>query len=98
MSDSVIQLLDFVQEELEGADEYANLARHYKATDGALSKLYADIALQELTHVELFMHKASELYANEPKEPGHSDAHLWLWEAKRVEHWIARIKEKIDKK
>lgn len=92
-----MQLLDFVQEELEGADEYATLARRFKETDTSLSKMYADIALQELTHVEILMHKASELYANEHHEVA-VDTHLWVWEAKRVEHWIARIREKIDKK
>lgn len=91
-----MQLLDFVQEELEGADEYAKLAHRYKA-DAGLSKMYGEIAMQELTHVEILMRKASELYANEPHEVA-IDTHLWVWEAKRVEHWIARIKEKIDKK
>lgn len=92
-----MQLLDFVQEELEGADEYAKLARHFRASDSSLSRMYAEIAEQELLHVELLKNKASELYSNEPHEQG-IDRQLWLWECDRVEHWADRIREKIEKK
>lgn len=97
MSEQVMQLLDFVQEELEGADDYAKLARHFRASDSSLSRMYAEIAEQELLHVELLKNKASDLYSNEPHEHG-IDRQLWLWECDRVEHWADRIREKIENK
>ena len=50
MIEIIRELEDFMKEELEGADEYIDMALKYRLTDKALAEHYCESAKDELKH------------------------------------------------
>ena len=66
------KISEMIEEELEGAEEYAKCAAKYKESDPALSKTFYDISLQEMEHVNKLhgeVVKLIETYRKEKGEP-----------------------------
>lgn len=49
----ISELSDMIEEELEGAENYITLAHKMKETNPSLSKVFHDISLQEMNHVDM---------------------------------------------
>lgn len=97
MDKAVLQLLDLAQEELEGADEYASLAKMYMAEDSKTGSMYAELTLQELNHVARLRTRATELVNSNP-DPTDSFVQLWGWESARMADWEERVRKKLEQK
>lgn len=88
-------LVEDIREELEGAEHYAKVAVKLKDTNQANSSEYAEMARQELSHVDR-LHKmavkAIEKARAEGVAPPASMQAVWDWEHEKMMDKTARIK------
>ena len=66
------KLSEMIEDELEGAEEYAKCAIKYKEENPLLAKTFYDISMDEMRHVTLFhgeVVRAIEQYRKEHGEP-----------------------------
>lgn len=68
-------LYEMIEEELDGAEEYAKLAVHYKEENASLADAFYEISMQEMTHVNRLhdevvkiIKKYREKHGNPPPE------------------------------
>lgn len=47
------ELSDMIEEELDGAEDYAKMAVHYKSEHPSLAATFYEISLQEMRHVTM---------------------------------------------
>lgn len=89
------QMVEDIQEELEGAEHYAKLATQYKDEDRALADTYAKLAGVELDHVDALHAQAVRLIKDQQaagvKTPAPMQA-VWDWEHGKMVDTTARIK------
>ena len=88
------KLLDFVMDEIKGADEYTECAAKYKENDAQLFKVFADMANAELQHAEMLL-KAAKDHAQK-----HSATHpdmmvIYNFEAERLYRWHNKVKSEL---
>ena len=55
------ELSELIEEEVEGAENYAKLASHYKAEHPQLAATFYDISLQEMHHVNMLHDEVTKL-------------------------------------
>lgn len=93
------ELAERIHEELEGAEDYAQLAARYRGHNDALAAMYAEIAAQEMTHVDKLHGKAVEIIAAWRKdhgEPPRQMAMLWEHEHKRMIKRAGEVKAMLE--
>lgn len=88
-------LVEDIQEELEGAEHYAKLATQYKDEDRVLADNYAKLAEIELGHVNSLHEQAVRIikaYRSAGNEPPEAMQAIWDWEHKKQIEWVSKIK------
>lgn len=93
------EIVELIEEEASGAEEYAKMAMQYKDEDKALADTYAKLAETELQHVDLLhaqvvrIIKAWEAKGNQvPKEM--KFVYDYMHE-KNIDH-VARVKSLVN--
>lgn len=86
-----------IHEEAEGAADYAKCAVHYREEYPDLSRLYAEMAEQELTHATKMHEFVVKLIARvrETAEPPKYMLDLWEEEHKEIIEEVAQTKAMI---
>lgn len=93
------ELAERIHEELEGAEDYAQLAARYRGHNDGLAAMYAEIAAQEMTHVEKLHGKAVEIIAawrHEHGDPPKQMAAIWDHEHKRMIKRAGEVKAMLE--
>lgn len=89
------EIVELIEDELEGAEEYAKKATKYKDQDKTLADVYARLAQTEMTHVDTLHDQAVRLI-NEQKKAGvqvpASMQAIWDWEHGKQVDTAARVK------
>lgn len=68
------KLSEMIEEELDGAEEYAKCALHYKEEHPMVAKTLFEISLQEMNHVEMLHNDVKEIIEKHRKEHGEPPA------------------------
>ena len=66
------ELSEMIEEELDGAEEYAKCALHYKEEFPRVAKVLFDISIEEMRHVDMLHIEVSDVikrYREEHGEP-----------------------------
>jgi hypothetical protein len=88
-------IVENIREELEGAEKYAKIATKMKATNSTDASVYADMARQELNHVDN-LHKMAVRAIEKKKADGITPPAamqaVWDWEHEKMMEEMARIK------
>lgn len=95
------ELAERIEDELEGAEDYAKLAHKYRGHHDGLSAMYAEIAGQELTHVDKLHNKAVEIitaWRKEHGDPPRQMEKIWdhqhrkmIEEATEIQHMLKKL-------
>jgi rubrerythrin len=64
------QLSEMIEDELEGAEEYIECALKHKDDNPTLAKVFYDISMQEMTHVDMLHGEVVKLIQQHQKEQG----------------------------
>lgn len=81
------ELSEMIEEELDGACEYAKEALHYKDTHPSLSKTFYDISLEEVKHIGMLHEEVTKIISDYRKEHGEPpDAMLAVYEYLHEKH------------
>lgn len=88
-------IVENIREELEGAEHYAKVAAKLKPTNPTDASVYADMARQELGHVDN-LHKMAVRAIEKKKMDGVSTPPamqaVWDWEHEKMMEEVAHIK------
>lgn len=88
-------IVEDIREELEGAEHYAKVAAKMKSEDPTSSSVYAEMARQELGHVDN-LHKLAVRAIDKQKASGvvppASMQAVWDWEHEMMMDKVAHIK------
>lgn len=88
-----------IREELEGAESYAKAAAKLKETRGSDASTYAEMARQELGHVDC-LHKMAVRLIEKAKADGTTTPPamqaVWDWEHEQMIDRVARIKSLLS--
>lgn len=93
------EIVEYIHEELEGAEGYAKKATQYKTDDKALADNYSMMAAQELEHVDKLhaqvvrMIKAQQAAG---KEVPAAMRAVWDWEHEQAMDKVAKIKMLLE--
>lgn len=68
------ELIEQIEDELDGAEEYAEDAAKHRTDHPELAQVYHDIALQELHHVDLLHGEVVKMIADYRKKNGEPPA------------------------
>ena len=93
------ELVEEIREELEGAEKYARMAAQMKGQDDSMAIMYADMAKQEMEHVEKLHGKAADIikkHRAEKGEPPPAMLAVWEWEHERMIDKAAEIRVMIE--
>lgn len=92
-------IVEQIDEEVCGAEEYAKCATKYKVEDKALADMYFEMANQELMHVDK-LHAQVVRYIQQHKASGKETPvgmkELWEWQHAKIIDNVARIKVMLD--
>ena len=91
-------LVENIEEELEDAEKYAKAALYYKHTDGEMSRMFAELARQELAHSEILHTHAVRLIRTQREQGADVPAAMqavWDWEHERMVEHTSKIKALI---
>lgn len=89
------ELADLIEEEVEGVENYAKLASHYKAEHPKLAATFYDISLQELHHVNLLHDEVTQFiheYREKHGAPPAAMQAIYDWQHERQIEKIAEAK------
>ncbi len=70
------ELSEMIEDELEGAEEYITKAIEMKQKHPALAKVFYDISLQEMTHVNMLHTEVAKIIEQHRKEHGEPPASM----------------------
>lgn len=93
------QLVERMEEELEDAKTYADLASEYKGENNGLSALYLELATQETKHMEMLHGKAVELITAHRRDHGEPPAAMlavWDYEHKKIIHKATKVRTMLE--
>lgn len=93
------EIVEDIREELEGAEHYAKKATQYKDQDRRLSGMYADLASQELSHVDALHTQAVRLIQDQRATGAEVPAGMqavWDWEHGKMMEHVSRVKVLLD--
>lgn len=83
-------LTEMIEEELDGAKEYAKLALEHKADNPSLANTFHEIATQEMRHVDMLHNEVVSIIKKRRESHGEPPAHMmaiYEWEHKKqIEH------------
>ena len=88
-------LVENIEEELEDAEKYAKAALYHKHTDSEMSRMFADLARQELAHSEILHGHAVRLIRMQREKGTEVPAAMqavWDWEHERMVEHTTKIK------
>lgn len=92
-------LVENIGEEVEDAEKYAKEAMRMKTEDLELSKVYAELARQELGHADTLHNQAVRIIkahkATGAETPASMQA-IWEWEHEKIMDKTARIKLMLE--
>ena len=92
-------IVENIREELEGAEKYAKIAAKMKADDSTSASVYAEMARQELGHVDN-LHKMAVRAIEKQKAAGvvvpPAMQAVWDWEHENMVEHTARIKTLLN--
>lgn len=92
-------LVENICEEIEDAEKYAGEAMKMKTEDLELSKVYAELARQELGHADTLHNQAVRIIkahkATGAETPASMQA-IWEWEHEKIVDKTARIKLMLE--
>lgn len=80
------ELSEMIEEELEGAENYAECALKHKVDNPALADVFYEISTQEMRHVNMLHDEVAKLIKNHRDEHGEPPAAMMViyeWEHKR---------------
>lgn len=89
------KLSDMIEDELRGAELYARCALKHKEENPALAKVFYDISLQEMTHVNLLHAEEVKIIEQYKKDGGESPAAMlavYDYVHEKFIDWANRIK------
>lgn len=92
-------IVEEIKEELEGAGDYAERAIKHKGVDDGFAVMYAEMAGQEMGHVDRLHAKAQEVikkYRAEHGEPPSVMQAIWDYEHKQLVERAGEIRAMID--
>lgn len=93
-------IVENIEEETDGAENYAKLATQYKETDKMLADVYAKLAAVELDHVNLLHDQVVRVIkdwkATSGKEVPVSMQAVWDYEHQRSIDKVAKIKALLE--
>ena len=84
-----------MDDELDGAEEYAVAALHKKESHPALAKHYHDMAMDELRHASYFNDAAEEYVKAHPDKP--ELKHVWEFVKRHADREIAEVDKMLAK-
>ena len=68
------ELSEMIEEELDGAEEYAHQALILKETHPTLAKTFYDISLEEMKHINMLHEEVKKIIATHRQEKGEPPA------------------------
>lgn len=71
---TIKELSEMIEEELEGAEEYAKNACYYKEVHPELAKTFYDLSLEEMRHVDILHERVVELIERHRRDHGEAPA------------------------
>lgn len=81
------KLADLINDELEGAEEYIKCALLHKEDNPSLAKVFYDISMQEMHHVEMLHAEIVKMIEKHRQEKGEPPAvMLAVWEYAHEKH------------
>lgn len=95
----IAEIVEDIREEMDGAEHYAKKAAQYKDQDRRLAGMYADIANQELNHVDALHTQAVRLIQDQRATGAEAPVGMqvvWDWEHSHMVDRVARIKILLD--
>lgn len=97
------ELSEMIEEEIEGAEEYAKEALKYKSSDPSLAQTFYDIAGVELEHVSMLHKQVVRIIEQHRREHGEPPAPMQavydylhgkhVEEVSEVKHYLAMFRE-----
>lgn len=93
------RLVENIGDEIEDAEKYAVEAMRTKAEDPELSKIYAELARQELGHADTLHNQAVRIikaYKATGAETPLSMQIIWDWEHEKIVDKTTRIKQMLE--
>lgn len=88
-------LSDFIEEEIEGAEEYAKCAVKHKEENPTMANVFYTISLDELKHVNMLHDEVVKLiaqYRNENGEPPEGMKALYNYLHEKHIDYVTRVK------
>lgn len=93
------EIVDYINEEVAGAESYAKKALRYKTEDKTLADMYNMLATQETSHVDV-LHAQVVRFINKAKAEGQtvpaSMQAVWDWEHEKIVDNMSRVKMILD--
>ena len=81
------KISEMIEEELEGAEHYAKCAVKHKDSDPTLAKVFYDISLDEMRHVNLLHEEVVKMIETHRKEHGEPPAAMMaVWDYMHERH------------
>lgn len=68
------KLSEYISEEIDGAEDYVKMALEWKHKNPALAKVFYEISLQEMNHVNLLHGEVVKMIEQHRKEKGEPPA------------------------
>lgn len=98
---AIADLVELIKDELDGAERYAKLGVKAKDTDAQLSKVYSDLANEELKHVTSLHGQVARLIKEKNASGVETPAAMqmvWDWEHDKLVDHEARVKAMLTAK
>lgn len=89
------ELSDMISEELEGAENYAKMAIHYKTEHPGLASTFYEISTQEMRHVNMLhdeVVKCIKSYREKHGDPPPAMQAIYDWQHKKQIEEAAEVK------
>ena len=89
------EMAERMDDELDGAEEYAEGALHYKESHPALAKHMHDMAMDELRHASYFCDAAMDYVKAHPEHPEFRQ--VWSFVKRHADKEIAEVEKMLAK-
>ena len=92
---TIKEISEMIEEELEGAENYAKNACYYKEVNPELAKTFYDISLEEMRHVDILHERVVELIERHKRDHGEAPAPMqaiYDFLHQRDIEWATKIK------
>lgn len=92
----IAKIAEYIEEELEGAEEYAKCALKHKDDHPTLAKTFHDMSSDEMRHVNLLHEEVVRLIEAHRREHGEPPAAMMaVWEYAHEKHIKSAAKIKV---